>query len=410
MPDLTNEEYAALKADIAERGVLVPVELDETGTMLDGHHRLRAWEELRGEGIKLGDYPRIVRSGMNEQEKRNYVRILNLLRRQLSKEQRAEHWAAMRAEGMTYQAIADATDVDDETVRSSIPDSVLENSETESNTILGKDGKHYPTHRKVQIPRPTGIFASDARQERRAREAAKKLDAAPDKVLTLTRAERIGREQEAERQRKTIEATDAKELCMGSVNLRHGDFRKVLVDVADQSVSLVFTDPPYGKSSLPLWSDLGKWAARVLLPGGFLISYSGQTYLPAVIEALNKHLRYVWMVAQLSKGPKSIMRHVGFYSAWKPLLVFACEPFAARNWFMDVIHGEGPEKEHHDWQQGEYEAWYCLEHFSREDELVADPFLGSGTTAIAAIKLGRRFIGADIDGAAISKTLERVHE
>lgn len=38
LPDLTEEEYEALKADIAERGVMVPIELDEQGNVLDGHH------------------------------------------------------------------------------------------------------------------------------------------------------------------------------------------------------------------------------------------------------------------------------------------------------------------------------------------------------------------------------------
>ena len=43
-PPLSDEEYAALKADIAAQGVLVPVVIDEdTGEVIEGHHRLRAW-------------------------------------------------------------------------------------------------------------------------------------------------------------------------------------------------------------------------------------------------------------------------------------------------------------------------------------------------------------------------------
>lgn len=57
MPDLTPDEYAALKADIAARGVLVPIEYDESGHILDGYHRVRicneigitAWLTRRGE-------------------------------------------------------------------------------------------------------------------------------------------------------------------------------------------------------------------------------------------------------------------------------------------------------------------------------------------------------------------------
>ena len=84
MPALTPIEYEALKADIAKRGVLVPVEVDENGDMLDGHHRVKAWQELRSEGVNLPDYPRLIRSGLTEEQKRNHARSLNVLRRHLS--------------------------------------------------------------------------------------------------------------------------------------------------------------------------------------------------------------------------------------------------------------------------------------------------------------------------------------
>lgn len=108
---LTPDEYANLKADIAQRGVLVPVEVDETGAILDGHHRVKAWQELKTEGVKVGDYPRIVRGGMSEEQKRNHVRALNILRRHLSKEQIHEQMRQMRQDGATYQEIARASGV-----------------------------------------------------------------------------------------------------------------------------------------------------------------------------------------------------------------------------------------------------------------------------------------------------------
>ena len=82
MPALTEEEFSELKSDIAKRGVMIPIEFDEDGNVLDGHHRLRACEEL---GIT--DYPKVVREGMRESEKRYHARSVNVNRRQLTRKQ-----------------------------------------------------------------------------------------------------------------------------------------------------------------------------------------------------------------------------------------------------------------------------------------------------------------------------------
>jgi len=74
---LRPEEYAALEADIAKRGVLVPVEVDEEGRILDGHHRAQIAGRL---GIP---YETIVRQFDCEEDKREHVLKINLARRHL---------------------------------------------------------------------------------------------------------------------------------------------------------------------------------------------------------------------------------------------------------------------------------------------------------------------------------------
>jgi site-specific DNA-methyltransferase (adenine-specific) len=41
--------------------------------------------------------------------------------------------------------------------------------------------------------------------------------------------------------------------------------------------------------------------------------------------------------------------------------------------------------------------------------LVLDPFCGAGTTGVAALNLGRRFIGIDTDEYAIKQSAQRMH-
>ncbi|MCP5099897.1 MAG: ParB N-terminal domain-containing protein [Chloroflexi bacterium] len=85
MPDLNDADYQALKEDIRIRGLLVPVEFDEDGNVLDGHHRIRACEELEID-VSLS----VIRKGLSEEEKRAHARQLNIARRHLNQAQRRE--------------------------------------------------------------------------------------------------------------------------------------------------------------------------------------------------------------------------------------------------------------------------------------------------------------------------------
>ena len=50
----------------------------------------------------------------------------------------------------------------------------------------------------------------------------------------------------------------------------------------------------------------------------------------------------------------------------------------------------------------------CILLGSKYDDLVLDPFMGSGTTAVAAKKLGRRFIGFEISEEYINMCNQRL--
>lgn len=86
MSELAPDVFAALKADIAIRGVLTPIDVDEEGNILDGHTRYRAWCELK----RNEPPPTIVRTGLSEAEKRSFARRQNILRRHLSRDQMHE--------------------------------------------------------------------------------------------------------------------------------------------------------------------------------------------------------------------------------------------------------------------------------------------------------------------------------
>jgi hypothetical protein len=81
MPPLTVEEFAALRDGIAADGVLVPITVDQHGTVIDGHHRQHIADEL---GIPC---PKVVREFTNDEERYEFALGLNLKRRHLTREQ-----------------------------------------------------------------------------------------------------------------------------------------------------------------------------------------------------------------------------------------------------------------------------------------------------------------------------------
>lgn len=189
MPSLTPAEFEGLKADIARHGVLVPVEMDETGNILDGHHRVQAWQELRDEGVTLPDYPRMVRSGMTEEAKRNHARRLNVMRRQLSREQRDEVMLAMRADGMSQRQIAQAVGVSRKTVSNALTCSGGEFSPPEQ--VVGADGKSYPAERNLVEQRNEIIRAmrADGMNQRQIAQAVEVSLGTVSNVLALVGGE-----------------------------------------------------------------------------------------------------------------------------------------------------------------------------------------------------------------------------
>ena len=188
------------------------------------------------------------------------------------------------------------------------------------------------------------------------------------------------------------------------MDIRVGDFREVLADLHD--IDAVITDPPYPHEFIPLLGDLAAWADKVLKPDGVLAVLMGQTYLPEVYRLLDGHRPYRWTACYLTPGNgyASMARRV--QSNWKPLIIYGGGPRLG-----DIIRSEGTDadaKSNHKWGQ-DYGAFHTIiERLTTRGQTVADPFMGSGTTLLAAKALGRHAIGADVDPQSITTARERL--
>ena len=384
LPPLSTDELEALKADIKANGVLHPVVIDEDGNILDGHHRY---------SIDNGA-PTITKEGLTVTQKRAFVIRANFVRRNLSPNQKREIHQAQKAlakelkaedKKNTQASIAATLGVARSTVGTwlDIPN---------ANTGKGNKTETLDSRVKVGTKAKEEIAARVESGETQSQVAAD-FGIAQSQVSKIAKAKAKIHERDNDKARKTAH------LKSQVFEVRKGDFREVLKDVS--GVSLVLTDPPYPKDSLPLWSDLAEWASTALADDGLLVAYSGQLYLPDVLNRCSEHLRYWWCGAVAHKGSGNLtplshpVRKV--INQWKPLVMFY-KPGGCgfERTFHDLVTGVGPEKDHHNWQQPVAEAAAIVEMFTKNGELVVDPFAGSGGFCKAANDLGRTAIGAEI--------------
>jgi hypothetical protein len=238
----------------------------------------------------------------------------------------------------------------------------------------------------------------------------------PDKLIPMNdivkRAMRIQRDATAAMKGEVKAKREAKIKRIPAPDIRLGDFREVLMDVRD--VDLVFTDPPYPREYLPLWSDLAAWAAQALKPGALLVAYSGQYHLLEVMNRLSEHLTYMWVGWIQTPGEHASMYTVPVSPTGKPLLFFSNGQPSSRT-KSRRFPDQAPQSSStthtgdlHKWQQDVVEPLYYIEKLTERGELVVDPFLGSGTFALAAKQIGRRFVGAEVDPGAFETTRKRL--
>jgi len=51
-----------------------------------------------------------------------------------------------------------------------------------------------------------------------------------------------------------------------------------------------------------------------------------------------------------------------------------------------------------------------LKDFTNKDELILDPFMGSGTTGVACAQMGRKFIGIELDEKYFNVSCKRIEK
>jgi ParB family chromosome partitioning protein len=405
---LNAEKVAELAESIAQVGLLQPIGVRPDGTLVYGYHRLEACKQLGWTEI-----PAVVVDGDDLRAELAEISE-NLIRNELTLLERAEHLARMRA--VYEQLYPNARGVGRPAKNSATVAAFSEWAAAQAG-LAQRTIRHY-----VHLAESVAPEVRDAiRRTPIANDGAELKSLAslePSKqraVAELIASRAVSSVREATRElarREALHRESAGELPTG-IAIRHGDFREVLGDLRGQ-VDAMITDPPYLSEYIPLYGELAKLAAELLRPHGVLVVMTPHLHLLEVGNRMTPHLRYRWICTYYMGDTKANVSAAKIATSWKPLLVFTRYDaenlrFVCSDYFSAAHNtADGVQKELHHWQQSLDGFIEIVQRFTEPGDLVVDPFLGSGTTALACLQLGRRFVGCDIDAGAVAIARRRV--
>jgi len=135
----------------------------------------------------------------------------------------------------------------------------------------------------------------------------------------------------------------------------------------------------------------------------------GQANLPATLDSLCScdGLDYQWTLAYLTPGQSTQVFGRKVKSNWKPI-VWLVKGKNAWEHVEDSISSDKNDKRFHEWGQSVAGIAQIIDRFTVAKSTILDPFVGGGSTAVAALKLDRFFVGIDIDESCVKETAGRL--
>lgn len=178
------------------------------------------------------------------------------------------------------------------------------------------------------------------------------------------------------------------------------------------SIDLLITDPPY-EGSLDAYESLAKQAPRILGRGASLIMIVGHYAISDVIKMFARKLKFRWIICMNQFEGNHVRLSMGIEVMWKPILWYVNGVYhkCRKGYIRDGIvssSGHGINKESHHWEQNLDWLFYYIERICPASGIVLDPFIGSGGVAVVSNKLGRNFIGFDINPKYVEVARDRV--
>ena len=179
-----------------------------------------------------------------------------------------------------------------------------------------------------------------------------------------------------------------------------GDCLKVMRQMPDKCIDLVLTDPPYGINfEYDIYSDSPHELQKIV--NAIMPEIERISHRALITFGITNVFRYPepkWMLCWYY-GTTNTRGPWGFNS-WQPILAYGNDAYLANGLGarMDIIKdSHTPEKNGHPCPKSiQFWKQLLLRGSVKVTDIIFDPFMGSGTTAVACKELGRNFIGVEI--------------
>ena len=243
--------------------------------------------------------------------------------------------------------------------------------------------------------------------------------------------------------------------------LMHGDCLERMKEIPDGSVDAVICDPPYGTTACewdsvislePMWAEL----KRVIKPRGAIVLTASQPFTTTLIASNMKGFKYCWVWRKRFAGNFATAKYRPLKDH-EDIAVFG-KVGAATNYHPQMIKRDVAIKKGGNKQRGaivladtkarvdfglvgksythkhpttseslQYSSRdgsrglhptqkpvalmeYLIKTYTNEGETVLDFTMGSGTTGVAALQSGRKFIGIERDDVYFEMAKRRIED
>ena len=186
-------------------------------------------------------------------------------------------------------------------------------------------------------------------------------------------------------------------------------------ELPDGCVDAVVTDPPYGNlTNYASYKDTRESLAKLVddfMTEALRVSRGVVAVTPGV-KNIFLYPEYSWILCWVNRA--GVGSSPWGFCCWQPILVYGKDPFLSKGLGRrpDVFEqklNQVASVDHPCPKPTNVMRW-ILERTTAPGDIILDPFLGSGTTAVACVETGRHYIGIEIEPKYCDIARRRVAE